>query len=50
LVTRRSERHHPVETLNDIEIFDYLNANEGRSGPDDELAKDRLFDSKAVLN
>jgi hypothetical protein len=49
LVTDRTERHHSVETLNDIEMFDYLSAYEGRLKPDDELAEDILFSSKAVL-
>jgi hypothetical protein len=48
-VIDRTERHHPVETLNDIEMFDYLCANEGQSRPDYELAKDRLFGSKSAL-
>jgi hypothetical protein len=50
LVTGRTERHHLVEALNNIEMFDYLGANEGRSGSDDELVEDRLFGSKAMLN
>jgi hypothetical protein len=49
LVTDRTERHHLVEALNDIEIFNCLGANEGRSRFDDELAEDRLFSYKAVL-
>jgi hypothetical protein len=34
LVTDRTERHHSVEMLNDIEMFDYLSAYEGRLKPD----------------
>jgi hypothetical protein len=49
LVTSRTERHHPEEVLNDIEMFDCLGANEGRSSPNDELAEDRLFSSKTTL-
>jgi hypothetical protein len=36
LVTRRIERQHPIEVLNDIEMFDCLITNEDRLGPDDE--------------
>jgi hypothetical protein len=30
-------------------MFDCLGASEGRSRPDDELAEDKLFSSKASL-
>jgi hypothetical protein len=31
-------------------MFDYLDANEFRLEPDDELAKNRIFASKLALN
>jgi hypothetical protein len=49
LVADRTERHHHVEMLNDIEMFNCLGSNEGQLRLDDELAEDRLFDSKAAL-
>jgi hypothetical protein len=50
LVTGRTERQYPVEALNNFEIFDRLGANESRLGLDDELAENRIFASKSVLN
>jgi hypothetical protein len=50
LVTGRTERRHPVEVLNNFEMFDRLGANEARLGLDDELAGNRIFASKSALN
>jgi hypothetical protein len=50
LVTGRTERQHPVEALNNFEMFDHLDANEARLGLDDELAENRIFMSKSALN
>jgi hypothetical protein len=50
LVTGRTERQHPLEALNNFEMFDRLGANESRLGPDDELVKNRIFASKSALN
>jgi hypothetical protein len=50
LVTERTERQHPVETLNNFEMFDRLGANESRLGPDDELAENKIFASKLTLS
>jgi hypothetical protein len=50
LVTGRTERHHPVEALNNFEMFEPLGANESLLGPDDELAENRIFASKSALN
>jgi hypothetical protein len=49
LVTGQTKRQHPVEAWNKFEMFDYLDANESRLGPDDELAKNRIFASKLAL-
>jgi hypothetical protein len=49
LVTGRTKRHHPVKALNNIETFDCLGTNECQSRPNDELAKNILFGSKATL-
>jgi hypothetical protein len=48
LVTGRTKRQHPVEALNNFEMFDHLGANESRH--DDELAENRIFVSKSALN
>jgi hypothetical protein len=50
LVTGRTERHHPVEALNNFEMFDCLGVNESLLGPNDELAENRIFASKSALN
>jgi hypothetical protein len=50
LVTGRIERHHPVEALDNFEMFDRLDANESLLGPNDELAENRIFASKSALN
>jgi hypothetical protein len=50
LVTGRTERQHSVESLNNFEMFDRLGPNESRLGPDDELAKNRIFISKSALS
>jgi hypothetical protein len=50
LVTGQTERRHPVETLNNFEMFDHLGANEARLGLDDELAENRIFASKSAIN
>jgi hypothetical protein len=50
LVTGRIERQHLVEALNNFEMFDRLGANEFRLGPDNELAENKIFASKSVLN
>jgi hypothetical protein len=50
LVTGQIERQHPVEALNNFEMFDYLDVNESRLGLDDELAENRIFASKSALN
>jgi hypothetical protein len=50
LVTGRTERRHPIEALNNFEMFDRLGANEARLGLDDELAENRIFASKSALN
>jgi hypothetical protein len=39
LVTERTERQHPVEVLNNFEVFDRLGVNKSRLGLDDELVK-----------
>jgi hypothetical protein len=31
-------------------MFDHLGANESRLGPDDELAENKIFISKSILN
>jgi hypothetical protein len=41
LVTGRTERRHPIEALNNFEMFDHLGANEARLGLDDELAEEK---------
>jgi hypothetical protein len=40
LVIGITEKHHPVEVLNDIEMFHCLGAGEGQPRLDDDLAKD----------
>jgi hypothetical protein len=50
LVTGRTERQHPIEALNNFEMFDRLGANESLLGLDDELAENKIFISKSVLN
>jgi hypothetical protein len=40
LVIGRTEKHHPVEALNNIEMFHCLGADEGQLRLDDDLAKD----------
>jgi hypothetical protein len=50
LVTRRTERQHPIEALNNFEMFGRLCANEFRLGSDDELAENKIFAFKSVLN
>jgi hypothetical protein len=50
LVTGRNERQHPVEALNNFEMFDHLGVNEARLGLDDELAENRIFAFKSALN
>jgi hypothetical protein len=50
LVTGWTEKQHPVEALNNFEMFNRLGTNKSRLGPDDELAKNRIFASKSVLN
>jgi hypothetical protein len=50
LVTGRTKRHHPVEELNNFEMFDRLDANEYLLGLDDELAENKIFASKSALN
>jgi hypothetical protein len=50
LVTGRTERHYPVEALNNFEMFDCLGANESLLGLDDELAENKIFASKSALN
>jgi hypothetical protein len=50
LVTGRTERQHPVEVLNNFEMFDRLGTDESRLGLDDDLAKNRIFTSKSALN
>jgi hypothetical protein len=50
LVTGRTERHHPVEALNNFEMFDRLGANESLLGLDDELAENKILASKSTLN
>jgi hypothetical protein len=50
LVTGRTERHHPVEELNNFEMFDRLCTNESLLGLDDELAENKIFASKSALN
>jgi hypothetical protein len=39
LVTGRTERQHPVEALNNFEMFDHLGANESRLGHDWSVRK-----------
>jgi hypothetical protein len=39
-----------VEALNNFEMFDHIGANESRLGPDDKLAKNKIFVSKSTLN
>jgi hypothetical protein len=50
LVTGWTERQHPVEALNNFEMFDRLGANESLLGLDDELAENKIFASKSALN
>jgi hypothetical protein len=50
LVTGRTERHHPVEALNNFDMFDRLGANESLLRLDDELAENKIFSSKSALN
>jgi hypothetical protein len=50
LITGRTERRHPVEALNNFEMFDRLDANEAQLGLDYELAENRIFASKSDLN
>jgi hypothetical protein len=50
LVTRRTARQHHVEALNNFEMFDRLGANESLLGLDDELAENKIFASKSILN
>jgi hypothetical protein len=50
LVDGRTERQHPVEALNNFEMFDRLCANESRLEHDDELAENKIFASKSALN
>jgi MuDR family transposase len=50
LVTGRTERHHPVEALNNFETFDRLSANESLLGLDDKLAENKIFALKSTLN
>jgi hypothetical protein len=50
LVTGQTERQHPVEALNNFEMFDRLGANEARLGPNDELPENKIFISKSALN
>jgi hypothetical protein len=50
LVTGRTKRHHPVEALNNFEMFDRLGTNESLLGLDDELAENKIFASKSALN
>jgi hypothetical protein len=50
LVTGRTERQHLIKALNNFEMFDRLDANESRLGPDDELNENRIFASKSILN
>jgi hypothetical protein len=45
LVTGQTERHHPVEALNNFEMFDRLGANESLLGSDDELVITHIFSS-----
>jgi hypothetical protein len=50
LVTERIEWQHPVEALNNFEMFDRLGENKSRLVPDYELAKNRIFASKSALS
>jgi hypothetical protein len=50
LVTGRTKRQHPVEALNNFEMFDRLGVNESLLGLDDELAENKIFTSKSGLN
>jgi hypothetical protein len=50
LVTGRTERQHPVEPLNNFEIFDCLGANESLLDFDNELDENKIFASKSALN
>jgi hypothetical protein len=50
LVTGRTERQHPVEVLNNFEMFDRLGANKVWLWSDDELAENKIFASKSILN
>jgi hypothetical protein len=50
LVTGRTERQHPVEPLNNFEIFDRLGANESLLDFDNELDENKIFASKSALN
>jgi hypothetical protein len=50
LVTGRTERQHPVEALNNFEMFDHLCANESLLGLNDELVENKIFASKSALN
>jgi hypothetical protein len=50
LVIGRTKRHHPVEALNNFEMFDRLGVNESLLGIDDELAENKIFASKSALN
>jgi hypothetical protein len=50
LVTWWTERQHPIEALNNFEIFDRLGAYKSWLGLDDELVENRIFASKSALN
>jgi hypothetical protein len=50
LIIGRTKRQPPVEALNKFEMFNRFGANKDQWGPDDELAENRIFASKSVLN